>query len=74
LGQAIVPASGSTRIASLTVSSTLTLDLTELGARLGEAVALEEAVSVLVHHGLVDRIGDRLRASNAAVRFAELSR
>jgi acyl-[acyl carrier protein]--UDP-N-acetylglucosamine O-acyltransferase len=48
--------------------------LVEHDARLGDAVALEEAVSSLVHHGLVDRIGDRLGASSAAVRFAELNR
>jgi hypothetical protein len=59
---------------ALVEASPLTLDLSELGARLEEAVALEEAVSSLVSHGLVERIGDRLRASSAAVRFAELSR
>jgi hypothetical protein len=59
---------------ALIEASPLTLDLSELGARLGEVVALEEAVSSLVHDGLVDRIGHRLRASSAAVRFAELSR
>jgi hypothetical protein len=59
---------------ALIEASPLTLDLPELGARLGEAVAPEEAVSSLVQHGLADRIGDRLRASSAAVRFAELSR
>ena len=59
---------------ALIEASPLTLDLSELSARLGEAVALDEVVSSLVHDGLVDRIGHRLRASSAAVRFAELSR
>jgi hypothetical protein len=59
---------------ALTEASPLTLDLPELGARLGDPAALEETVSSLVHDGLVDRIGDRLRASSAAVRFADLSR
>jgi hypothetical protein len=59
---------------ALIEASPLTLDLPELSARLGKEIALEDAVSSLIHHGLVDRIGDRLRASSAAVRFAELSR
>jgi hypothetical protein len=58
---------------ALIEASPLTLDLPELGARLDEAVALDEAVSSLVRHDLVERIGDRLRASSAAVRFAGLS-